>query len=425
MTTSKLLANMRHQWDQLAAQATAIADTAAAQNRDMNDVERANFGAVQAQIDDLRPRIEQMVSVERSFDSTAELFASVTNSGRQELTRTEAPLHLAQYRTAGEYLYDVFRAFGNNRDHEAYQRVLRTSINGATVADLTGDDIVGIVPEPIVGPIWSNVDARRPLVATFVARNIVAPLMFRPKVAQHGQVGPQGTAGRLGSRNNSGATVDEKKAFVSREMRLARVDIEPTALGGVVDLSLWAEMFSPGLLDIVVSDLADQYAIETEAFAAAELLRAGLVGALPALTTLDAATYNQALFDAAAKVYGDTGRLPTHVAMSVDVWAKTGGLVDGNQRPLFPAINPQNAGGTAAADSFSGGRSGLVQVVSPGLPEDSLVVYAAGGMEAFERRLGVLQAIEPERAGRVVSYSGLFTSIAMDDGVACAIPLPA
>jgi hypothetical protein len=261
----------------------------------------------------------------------------------------------------------------------------------------------------------------RPVVATLVQRPLTAPLMFRPKVTQHTQVGPQGTAGKLGSVKVTGATVDEKKAFVSREMKLARIDIEPVAMGGVVDVSLWAEMLSPGTLDMIVSDLADQYAIATEAYACAEVVRAGTASKITA-AAITAATINASIYSAAAKLYGLIGRMPTHVGLSVDMWAAMGGLVDKSDRPLFPALAPSNAPGTSQANSFQGGVDGLPRVVSPGFPDKTVVVYCGRGIEAFERRLGVLQAVEPERAGRVVSYSGLFTTVAMDDGAAVSIP---
>jgi hypothetical protein len=428
--SSRLLNNLRTQWDDTVARMTVITDSAAAENRDLNDVERANFEALNANLTSLQPRIEQLAGVERSLDTTAELFAGLSDNGRQTLTRTEAPSVLTQYATPGAYLYDVLRSFGPGADLAARQRIQqaalvnRTSINGATVADMTLDDILGVVPEPIIGPIWSNVDAIRPVVGTLVARALTAPLMFRPKVTQHTQVGPQGTAGKLGSSKVTGASVDEKKAFVSREMKLARVDIEPIALGGVVDVSLWAEMLSPGLLDIIISDLADEYAIQSESLACAEVLRAGTASKLAEIT-LGSDTLNGAIYAAAAKVYKGTGRMPTHVGMSVDVWASVGGLVDGNKRPLFPALAPQNAPGQSNADSFAGQVDGLPRVVSPGFADGTLVVYAANSIETFERRLGVLQAIEPERAGRVVSYSGLFTTVAMDDAAAVQIPLAA
>lgn len=426
--STRLLANLRAQWDATRTQMAAITDRAAAENRDLNDVERANFDALRTTLDSLTPRIEQLVEVERSLDATATLFAGVSDQGRATLTRSEAPEVLRAYGSPGAYLYDVLRAFGPGADLDARQRIQqaalinRTEINGATVADMTLDDIIGVVPEPIIGPVWSAIDAIRPVVATLVSRPLTAPLMFRPKVTQHTKVGPQGAAGRLGSLKNSGATVDEKKPFVTRDMRLARVDIEPIALGGVVDVSLWAEMLSPGLLDMIVSDLADQYAIETEAYACAEIVRAGTASAIAPIT-LGASTLNKAIYEAAAKVYSLTGRMPTHIGTSVDVWAEIGGLVDGNERPLFPSIFPQNAPGQQAANAWSGQANGVPRLVSPGFPSGTLVVYAANSIETFERRLGVLQAIEPERAGRVVSYSGLFTTVAMDDGAAVAIPL--
>jgi hypothetical protein len=426
--SSTLLANLRTQWDNHAAQMNAITERAAAENRDLNDVERANFDALNTTLTNLKPRIEQLVEVDRSLDTTAELFASVSQTGRAELLRTEAPSAAGRYRTAGEYLFDVFRSFGTSADLTARQRVQqaalinRTEVNGATVADQTLDDIVGIVPEPIIGPIWKAVDASRPVHNTLVSRGLTAPLLFRPKLTQRTQVGPQGVAGRLGSSRNTGATVDEKKPFVSRDMKLTRVDVEPVALGGVVDVSLWAEMLSPGLLDIIVSDLADEYAIQSEIMACAEVARAGTASAIGGID-FTPATLNEAIYEAAAKVYDLTKRMPSHIGMSVDVWAMIGGLTDDTGRPIFPAIFPSNAPGQQAANSFVGQANGVPRVVSPGFDPGTLVVYAADSIESFERRLGVLQAVEPERAGRVVSYSGLYTALAMDDGAAVSIPI--
>lgn len=425
---SALLANLRTQWDQSTAQITAITERAAAENRDMNDVERANFDALRTQQQDLQPRIEQLVDVERSHDATAGLFASISHEGRTELERATAPATIAQYHSPGEYLYDVFRSFGQGADLDARQRITRaayvqrTTVNGATVADVTIDDLLGIVPEPIIGPVWSSIDAERRLISVLTQRTIVAPLMFRPKVTQHTQVGPQGVAGKLGSLKTTGAAVDEKKPFVSRDLKLARIDIEPIALGGVVDVSLWAEMMSPGVLDMIVSDLAAEYAIQTEALAAAEVVRAAAVNPVPAApAAITAQDLNKWLYQAAAMVYANSGKLPTHVGMSVDVWAEIGGLVDSTNRPLLPALGATNAMGTMSPDTFSTQNGGFRWIVSPGFPPNTLVVFAASGIETFERRLGVLQAIEPERAGRVVSYSGLFTSVAIDDGVAAKV----
>lgn len=426
---STLLDNLRARWDETTAQLQTITQTAADGNRDMNDVERANFAALREQLSDLEPRITDLVEVERSLDSTAGLFASVSREGRGELTRHEAPSLITQYESPGHYLHDVMRAFGPGADTAARQRVRQvatvqraTTINGATVEDVTLDDLVGIVPEPIVGSVWDSIDASRRVTSTLTQRAITAPLMFRPKVSQHTLVGPQGTAGLLGSLNNTGATVDEKKAFVSRDMKLVRIDIEPIALGGVVDVSLWAEMLSPGLLNMIVSDLAQEYAIQTEAVSAAAVEAAATTSAIDSIV-IGPDTLNGAIYEAAAAVYAATGRMATHVGMSVDVWALLGGMVDGNDRPLFPALGPSNANGTMNAGSFAGGElDGLRKVVSPAFSPGTLLVYSATDFEAFERRLGVLQVIEPERAGRVVSYSGLFTAIAMDDGAAAQIP---
>lgn len=442
---SQMLENLRAQWGECKAQIEGITERAAIENRGMNAAEQANFDALRGQIEDLTPRIEQMVEVERSFDTTSDLLSSVSTEGRTSLARSQGPAIASQYETPGDYLYDVFRGFGPAADAQVREKLrsvslinrdATTQINGATVQNETLAEIASVVPHQYVGDIWSNVDARRPIAMSYVQRGITGPLMFRPKITQHTKVGPQGTGtpagaagkGKLGM-DNTGAVAnnDEKAAFVSRKMTLGRLNIEPIAVGGVVDISLWAEMFSPSLLNTIISDLAEQYAIETESLAAAELVRAG---ATSTHTTVDltaataAVDFQKAVFEQAAAVYGATGRLPTHVAMGVGAWAALGGLGDTTNRPSFPTMGVQNSMASIGANTLDAGPfAGLQMLVSPALSANQAIVYASGGMELFERRLGVLQAIEPERAGRVVSYSGLCQAVAIDDGAASMIPV--
>ena len=463
--SSTLLANMRSQWDASAAKMKAITENAAADNRDLNDVERANFDALQTELDSLRPRIEQLVEVERSLDSTAELFSKVSDQGRSDLIRSEAPKAITeQWKTPGEYLYDVLRSFGPNQDPGARQRLERaallqrdetTTVNGGTLQNVTLAEIAAHVPNVVTGEMWSNIDRRRPIYGTMRLREITSPMMFVPRVTQHTQVGPQGAGAPAGAAGgtgqlgygDTGAGVpgaitpnDEKAVFVSRKMILSRLNIEPVAVGGVVDVSLWAEMLTPNLLDMIIEDLAGEYAIQTEAMSAAELNRVGTANVIDALDgtagsglalpgaagTGGAGSASNALllaglYQAAGGIYANTGRLPDTVAISADVWAMLGQMTDGGGRPLFPTLGAQNASATMAADRWVGSIAGLNVIVSPALAAKSIIVYASEGFHAYERRLGVLQVIEPERAGRVVSYSGLFQGLAMDDGIAASV----
>jgi HK97 family phage major capsid protein len=413
------VSNLRAKWQNVRESMEAITERAAKENRDLNDVELANFKALREELEALTPRIEQMHEVQRSINTTAGLFSEMPHDGITKLNQAQGALARQSFQSPGHYLNDLLRSRPGTMEYDpdARARVQRA------IEDITTGDITGIVPEPILGSVWEGIDRRRPLVGSFTLRTISSPLMFRPKVVQHTKVGPQGTAGKIGSRLNT--TDDEKKELVSRELKLGRVNIEPTAIGGVVDISLWAEMFSPDLLNIVIADLAGEYAIQSEAIAAAELTRAATASAVAAIATLDGKSVQKALYDAAAKVYNTIGMLPGAVAMSTDVWAAMGAFVDGSDRPLYPAIAPQNASATQSADTFSNGPlEGLRRIVSPGLPAKSLIVFDSASMEFFERRLGVLQVLEPEKVGRLVSYSGLVACIAMDDGAAVKIPLP-
>ena len=114
--------------------------------------------------------------------------------------------------------------------------------------------------------------------------------------------------------------------------------------------------------------------------------------------------------------------LPTHVAMSVDMWAKLGALVDTAGRPIFSVIAPQNTSGSMSADSFQQGPwNGLTPVVSPALPANSLIVYYAPAAEAWSQEIGTLSVVEPRLLGYEVAYGRYFAVSITYAGIASAI----
>jgi hypothetical protein len=161
---------------------------------------------------------------------------------------------------------------------------------------------------------------------------------------------------------------------------------------------------------MVINDLAGQYAIQTEAAAAAALTAAAAGPVIPVTPT--AANIATALWGAAGSVFAATkGQGRTVIAMSPDQLGIIG--------PIFPNVNPQNAfsAGFDASNLASGVRalsSGLTVVMSAGLATDTILVFSTAAVNCFEARYGALQVVEPSVWGVQVGYAGDFKSVIVE-----------
>jgi hypothetical protein len=198
-------------------------------------------------------------------------------------------------------------------------------------------------------------------------------------------------------------------------MLITKTSITAPTYGGYVNVSKQdISRSSPQILDMVINDLAAEYAIETEKAAVADLLAGATAGtALDATPTSD--EISAALWAAAATAYTNVrggGRLilavhPTDLALF---------------GPLFAPINPSNAISTGfSAGSFGSGAmgaiSGIQVIMTPGFAAagQALVINTAG-VRLFEMRYGALQVAEPSVWGVQVGYAGDFETAIVQTG---------
>jgi hypothetical protein len=306
-----------------------------------------------------------------------------------------------EYRSAGEYLRDTYKS--TLGDREAIERL--EVFHRAAAHQKTGDNL-GVVPDPIVGDVVKFVDAARPIVSFIGADALPAATWHRPVVTQSTSVAVQGSAG---------GAADEKAELVSQKMLITRLTANAVTYGGYVNVSRQDIDFTPNgqILDIVVNDLAEQYAIETEQATGTEL-DASTATAVGYGASPDADSIRAALWAAAADIYATTkGRGRLGLALAPDRLETFG--------PLFTPIPLSVAPGEGlTAGDFGSGLVGTIAgipvMMSAGLASTKAFLFSTGAIEVYEQRVGQLQAVEPSVLGVQVAYAGYFTPLTIDDG---------
>ena len=329
------------------------------------------------------------VDVEETPETADEAAApSEEDTNMAEATIPTAPLviHAAPKKlpTPGEYIHAMIN------DPEKF-RVM--------AADMDTADTPGILPIPIVSPVYDGLAANRPVILRTGVRPMPGggKVFIRPKVTQRTTVAVQ---------------TNELDALSSQAMIVDDIQLTKATYGGYVRLSFqdigWTE---PGVLDILVQDLAKSYARETENVATGYLEAATTTAAAPTYTS--ATSVLSWIYDNAVTIMNGTGLLPDTLYVAPDRWADLGQLVNSGE-PLFPSINPMSAFGRMDAATPTANVFGLDLCVSPQFAAGTFILGRREGLEIFEDQRGSLSVDEPSTLGRVVSFHGYFVGHIID-----------
>jgi phage head maturation protease len=293
----------------------------------------------------------------------------------------------------------------------------------ANIRATAGDIIVSdsVVPEPIVQPLYDDINPLRPLVSALGPRSMPAlgKVFIRPRIAQHVEVAQQNT---------------ELVGLATRTLEIEEVQVTKGTFGGTVLLSEqvidWSD---PSMLTAVLQDLAGQYALATE-YSAVATMAANIDANNFEVTDLtDAEDVVTDLYLIAAQIASVGNYLPTHLIVSPSSWAKLGSLVDQQGRPVFPQTAPINGIGTlpGGVTQWNGNPLGLQLVVSNqvkdqavrvnGDAEDYLFLANARFMEVFENQKGSVSVEVPSQLGRQLSFRGYFASAIMQENACWAL----
>jgi hypothetical protein len=273
----------------------------------------------------------------------------------------------------------------------------------AAAPDVVTGDIPGVIPTPIVAPVYNNFQGRRPLIDATGVRAMPqsGAIFIRPVVTTHNTIG---TATQNTTISASAFVVDD-------------VQITKTIQGGYVELSEASmDWSSPEVLGALLDDMARVYADRTDLLACSELVTGTTnTNNFTNASITDPAEWVRWMYQAAADILtGSNGNLPSALAVSPNIFQYLGQLVDGSDRPLFPQVGPMNAYGTMTPGSDSAVAFGLRLVVDRNLGAADMVIMDPTGIECWEQQKGAISVEQPSQLSRQIAFRGYFAAKVID-----------
>lgn len=368
-----------------------IISRAQTSERDLNEDEKIMLHEYRGRMEKIKDQLDTVEDVARVSHESAERARRVGHA--IDTLRGQRQASPVEYRSAGQYALDMYRSSIGDRDSTERLEMYYREADHQKVADN-----LGVVPDPILGDVVNFIDAARPVVSLLGPRPLNNATWYRPKVTQHTTVGVQSA---------------EKSELDSQKMTITRLTGTSQTYGGYVNVSRQNIDFSqPQILDMVINDLAAQYAIETEA-ACCAALAATTMPAISYTADPDATDLAGAIWEAVGYVYNAVrgqGRLV--LAVAPDVLGVFG--------PLFAPVNPVSAQSTGfSAASFGQGAigniAGVSVVMSAGLGAGEAFLFSTAAIEVYEQRIGTLQVTEPSVLGLQVAYAGHFAPLVIEE----------
>lgn len=386
------------------------------QTRDLSDSEQESLTRAQDRITELDKQIKPLEAFEQlrsagqnvnhNFRPTAPANPSDqpgTGLGAQVNTRAW------QYGSAGHVIVDQLRAagYGGPHDSGARDRLISAGVvypdapaedvraageraqelhTETRATSVTGDS-PGVLPEPIIGEIMSDIDAARPFITSIGPKpmDFAGETFSRPVIGQHTAAGQQ-------------TTQATSTGVGSQKLIINGVPFTKETWGGYLDVARQQiDWTSPSAWNAILTDLQEQYGIQTEGAAAG-----AFAGAITQQVELEGDTLQnwlEALYAAAALAYTGSGRLPNGVWLSLDMWSTVGPVIDAS-------VATNKVSGTSSATNFQGMLVDVPRIVVPSFPASTVIIGASRWTEVYEERLGLLQAVQPAVFGVQVAYGG-------------------
>jgi HK97 family phage major capsid protein len=388
-TTDQMLSRLVAEIEEKQTFIDGVVEDAEKEGRDLNDQEMELATRARKRVGELQPQVDQLIDLRRMGSESRAKIAELAPFMREQ----PGPAKEIEYRTAGEYVLDQWRAGLGDNESRGRLEVYNRAASHQTTADNPG-----LIPTPIIGPVVNFIDASRPLVNALGPRQMPGQNWARPKVTQHTSVGTQSA---------------EKGELVSQKMTISKLTASAITYGGYVNVSRQDIDFTqPGVMDIVIQDLAAQYAIQTESAAATAFAAAATAGSTLPTGANTADQIAGALWAAAAAIYAGTKGIGSVFAVVPP------GLL-GAWGSLFAPYGPMNQQGQGfSAANFQTGLAGVIAgipvYVSTAIAANTALVFSSAAAEVYEERIGSLQVVEPSVLGVQVAYAGYFTPLVVE-----------
>ena len=333
---------------------------------------------------------------------TAPIFAQA----KKEFALPSAGEYMAAFHAGGDTFANINKAVAE------YTAAKRTPLQAAA-GDVLTTDTPGLLPVPVLGPLVQDLNFIRPVVEALGARAYPdsgqSKTFVRPTITTHTSVASQST---------------ELSAVSATTMVIASNSVSKTTLAGQVTLSVQdIDFTNPAAMALILNDLMGEYMIASDNFAADNLLTAANSSGVWDGTVTDLL---KSVYDAANDISSNRNWLPTHMFVSVDVWAQLGQLIGTDGRPVFPLIanglSGMNALGSQSAASWNGNPLGLQLVVDSNFAAKTMIItrVGQGSGDAFEfyESIRGLQSLEaPAVLGRTMSFHGYVSTFAAIGGM--------
>lgn len=329
----------------------------------------------------------------------------VVEAASAEIIPTQ-PLHAAAAKpfklpSASEWICAAIE--GGHRWHQMNENIR------AAAPDVTTANNDGVLPEPLVGPVYNNYLGIRPVIDAFGTKAMPAggKVFIRPSVSTHTSMGAQAA---------------ELDTLTAGEFQVQENQVTKNSYGGYVRLSEqiidWSD---PSIVDLVLQDMGRVYAQTTDNVAADALVAgATTTGNFTSANIGDPTEWLSWLYSNAAYILenaGNGGHLPTHLFVSAANWEALGKLEDGSGRPLFPQVGPMNSFGSTTPGTSNFVAFGLQVVVDTNFDNTgngTMILGDTIGFEAFEQTKGFLSVDNATNRSRDISWLGYFATLMLD-----------
>ena len=296
-----------------------------------------------------------------------------------------------------------------NKVWEDYRQYHKSPIEAAA-GDVVTSNVAGVVPLPLLGPVFADINYIAPLLTAVGTRAMpgggTGSSFIRPTWTTHPTVSEQASQ------------LDAVSATTSV---IAANTVTKKTFAGATTLSYQTVDFTdPAAMAVIMQDLAGQYLLAIDNFACDNLLSAASSDGVWNETPEDLI---KSIYDCAVTSAAATNFLPTHIAVDPLTWGKIGQLVDTTNRPVFPAIGApglvgQNTLGAGSAVSYSGMNPlGLNIIVDRNFAAKTMVIFNANAYEIYRADRGLLSVENPSTVSRTMSMFGYAATFAANSSM--------